>query len=121
MRVFSQEVVMRRSIVAALLAILVVGVPAFAHEGHVHKLMGTITAVHVDKSHVEMKDNKGAAQSFYVVKETKIVKGKEAVALGDLKAGTRVVVEAKTTDGRLVASEVRVGGTTPAAAAEHKH
>jgi hypothetical protein len=112
---------MRRSITAALLSIIVAGVPAFAHEGHVHKLMGTVTAVHADKGHVELKDAKGAAQSFYVVKETKILKGKETVALAELKAGTRVVVEAKTTDGRLVASEVRVGGTQPAAAAEHKH
>lgn len=111
---------MRRSIAAALFAaVAAASVPALAHEGHVHKLMGTVTAVHVEKNHVEIKDTQGAAQSFYVDKTTKITKGKDAVALKDLGPGTRVVVEAKTTDGRLVASDVKVG--TAAGSGAHKH
>jgi hypothetical protein len=110
---------MRRTFLLAAFAI-VASVPLLAHEGHVHKIMGTVTAVHAEKSHVEMKDTKGAAQSFYVDKTTKITKGKDAVALADLKPGTRVAVEAKTTNGRMVASEVKVGAAEPAAE-PHKH
>ena len=97
----------RLLVTAALLALAVA--PALAHEGHVHKHMGTVTAVHVEKNHVEMKDTKGAAQSFYVDGTTKITKGSDPVALADLKSGTRIVAEVKTTNGRTVASSVRVG------------
>ena len=99
---------------------IVASVPLLAHEGHVHRIMGTVTAVHAEKSHVEMKDTQGAAQSFHVDKTTKITKGKDAVALADLTPGTRVAVEAKTTNGRMVASEVKVGAAEPAAE-PHKH
>ena len=113
---------MRRLIAAVALAVFAAALPALAHEGHAHKLMGTVTAVHVDKNHVEIKDTKGATQSFYVDKSTKILQGKDAVALADLKPGTRVAVEAKTTDGRMVASEVKLGEADPAhAAGDHKH
>jgi hypothetical protein len=113
---------MRRSIAALMLAALAVVTPALAHEGHAHKLMGTVTAVHADKNHVEMKDTKGAAQSFYVETTTRILKGKDAVKLADLKPGTRVVVEATTTKGRMVASEIKLGTADPKAPeGSHKH
>jgi hypothetical protein len=94
----------------AVLALLSLAVPVLAHEGHVHKLRGTVTAVHADKSHVEMKSPKGEAQSFYVDGGTKIVKGHAPATLADLKPGTRIVVETKTTDGRVIATSVRLGG-----------
>lgn len=80
-----------------------------AHEGHAHKLMGTVTAVHAEMKHVEMKTNDGKAAAFYVTDSTKYLKGKTPASLADLKPGTRVVVEAKQTGERMIASEVKLG------------
>jgi hypothetical protein len=114
---------MRRLIAAIAVAVLGAALPSLAHEGHVHKLMGTVTTVHADMSHVELKDAKGVVQSFYVDKATKITKGKDEMTLADLKPGTRVVVEGKKTGERLVATMVRVGGTDHAdhGTTPHKH
>lgn len=80
-----------------------------AHEGHAHKLMGTVTAVHAEVKHVEIKTNDGKIAAFYVTDSTKYLKGKTPASLADLKPGTRVVVEAKQTGGKLIASEVKLG------------
>lgn len=55
-----------------------------ADEGHAHKLMGTVTAVHVEMMHVEMKTNDGKAAAFYVTDSTKYLKGKTPALLADL-------------------------------------
>ena len=39
---------------------------------------------------------------------TKITKGKETVALADLKAGTKVAIEAKKEGDKLIASTIKV-------------
>jgi hypothetical protein len=103
---------------------------AWAHDGHdhgAHKMMGTVTAVHADKNHVEMTDGKtGKAVDFYVDAKTKIVKGTAAVPLQGLTPGTKVVVSAKVDGERMLASEVKVGGAaqpdaTPAPHIQHPH
>lgn len=100
---------------------------AWAHDGHdhgTHKMMGTVTAVHADKNHVEMKDGKeGKALDFYVDTKTKILKGTTTLTLQDLKPGTRIVVSGKAEGERMLATEVKVGETAkksaPPAAPHH--
>ena len=62
---------------ASLAAVLVVPALALAHDGHdhaAHKMMGTVTVVHADMKHVEMKDSKtGKTTGFYVTDATKIL------------------------------------------------
>ncbi len=92
-----------------------------AHEGHVHgthKLMGTVTAVQMDTHCVTLKTPDGKTQQFYVDPATKYSTGKAtAGSLSDLQIGTRVVVTGKTDDDKLVATEVKIGVTTPHAKA----
>ena len=84
-----------------------------AHEGHDHKIMGTIAAIH-DNS-VEVKATDGKMSTVTLNDKTKILRGTTAVKLADLKAGDRVVVTA-TGGGKtpFVAKQIRLGGA-PAA------
>jgi hypothetical protein len=111
--------------IAFLLAAPMAG---FAHEGHLHKLMGTVTAVHADRNHVEIKTVKGETAEFLVDANTKFLKGTSAVTLAALTPGTRVVAEGKMADKTLVAATVRLGtaaapaaAKAPARSTEHAH
>lgn len=96
---------------ATLLAftILIVGSHATlqAHEGHQHKIMGTVTMAAAD--HVMLQDRGGKDVTVKVTKETK-VKARPAVKVEDIKAGTRIVVTAvEGKDKSLTAKSIEVG------------
>jgi len=75
---------------AALLG-LVLSVPAWAHEGHDHTIMGTVTMAAAD--HVMLKDRSGKDVTVKVTKDTK-VKATPAMKVEEIEAGTRVVITA---------------------------
>lgn len=83
-----------------------------AHEGHDHKVMGTVTMAAAD--HVMLKDRDGKDVTIQVTKATK-VRSKPVVKVEEIKAGTRVVVTA-TMDKKnvMTAKTIEVGGA-PAA------
>ena len=86
-----------------------------AHEGHDHKIMGTLAAVH--ETSVDVKATDGKQSTITLNEKTKILRGTTAVKLADLKAGDRVVVTA-TGGGKdpFVAKEIKVGAATAAKA-----
>jgi hypothetical protein len=96
----------------ALGALLVPGSRALAHEGHDHKVMGTVTMAAPD--HLMLKDRTGKDVTIQVTPETKILRNKAPMKIGDIKAGARVVVTA-TMDAKnnMKATVVEVG-TAPA-------
>jgi len=117
-----EEVLMRKF--ALVFAVVVASfAPRFldAHEGHAHKLTGTVTAVHADINHVELRTKDGKSAGFYVTPTTKYVKGARTVALSLLAVGTRVVVTTKMEGEKTMATEVRLGGTTSSAKAPAPH
>lgn len=81
----------RFSLILFALAVLTVGFGAqpAAHEGHEHKVMGTVTMSAAD--HIMLKDRDGKEVMIKVTKDTK-VKARPAVKVEEIKAGTRVVV-----------------------------
>ena len=88
------------------------GVRLYAHEGHEHKVMGTVTMAAAD--HVMLKDKDGKDVMIKVTDKTTI-KAKPSIKVQDLKAGTRVVVTAVTEkDKTLTARSIEVGAA-PAA------
>lgn len=116
----------RLAILMMFVAALGLAGAAVAHEGHshgTHKMMGTVKAVHADMNHVEITNKNGKTEGFYVNADTKYVKGSTQLSLSDLKAGTRVVVDAKMDGQNMVATVVRLGGATKAApkASMHQH
>ena len=105
-----------RHLFAAFLAltILTVGSRAvlLAHEGHEHKVMGTVTMAAAD--HVMLKDKDGKDIMVKVTKDTK-VKAKPTLKVEEIKAGTRIVVTAvEEKDKSMTAKSIEVGGA-PAA------
>ena len=78
-----------------------------AHEGHDHKIMGTVTMATAD--HVMLKDRDGKDVTVKVTKDTKI-KAKPAMKVEEIKAGTRVVVTAvQEKDKSFTAKSIQVG------------
>ena len=107
---------MRRIAAAFIIATVVAPGVLLAHEGHAHKMMGTLTAIHADMKHVEIKTTAGKAESFYVSDATKFLQGSKSLTLSDLKEGQRVVVTATMESEKMIASEVRVGAAAKATA-----
>ena len=81
------------------------------HEGHDHKVLGTVTMAAPD--HLMVKDREGKDVTIRVTKATK-VRSKPAVKVEEIKAGTRVVVTARMEKDVLRATLIEVGAA-PAA------
>ena len=93
------------------LAILTLGsrTALLAHEGHEHKVMGTVTMAAAD--HVMLKDKDGKDVTVKVTKDTK-VKAKPTLKVEEIKAGTRIVVTAvEEKDKSMTAKSIEVGAT----------
>jgi hypothetical protein len=83
------------------------GASALAHDGHEHKIMGTVTMAAAD--HVMLKDKDDKDVTVKVTKATK-VKAKPAIKVQDIKAGTRVVITAsQEKDKSFTAKTIEVG------------
>jgi hypothetical protein len=99
----------------ALAAVLAVPVYARAHEGHRHRVMGTVATRHEDQ--LEVKATDGTTSAIVLNEKTKILRGKTKVTPDDIKSGERVVVaatETKDKTGKLMmlATEIRLGAAT---------
>ena len=105
-----EDTIMKRLFATVLaLAVLALGSGArlLAHEGHEHKVMGTVTMAAAD--HVMLKDKDGKDVMVKVTKDTK-VKAKPAVKVEEIKVGTRVVVTAvEEKDKSMTAKTIEVG------------
>jgi hypothetical protein len=103
----------RHEVLAAavlVLPLVFLGTPG-AHDGHEHKVMGTVTMAAPD--HVMLKDTENKDVTVYVLATTKIMRDKKPAAVRDVENGTRVVVTAvtKTENGveRLNATLIELG------------
>jgi hypothetical protein len=102
---------------ATLLALVVLalgsGTAPLAHEGHDHKVMGTVTMAAVD--HVMLKDRDGKDVLVKVTKDTR-VKAKPVLKVEEIKPGTRIVVTAvENKDKSMTAKTIEVGAAQAAA------
>jgi hypothetical protein len=102
----------------ALVAALAIPRYVLAHEGHAHKVMGTVSTLH--ENHLEVKATDGKTSTITLNEKTTILRGKANVKVEDIKPGERVVVTATETKGKdgkttMIATEVRVGAANTAA------
>ena len=100
---------MRKLIVLAASLVFVATAAVQAHEGHAHKMMGTVKAVHADMNHVELTTADGKTSGFYVNSDTKYVKGGKPATAAEVTPGFRVVIEATQSGEKLIASKVTIG------------
>jgi hypothetical protein len=105
----------RLSAVVLAFAVLSLGAGGrlFGHEGHEHKVMGTVTMAAAD--HVMLKDKDGKDVIVKVTADTK-VKAKPALKVQEIKPGTRIVVSAvEGKDKSMTARTIEVGAAPTAA------
>ena len=76
---------------ALLVAALAVPAAVRAHEGHAHKVMGTVEARQDDR--LQLKTTDGKVVTVVVNDKTKFARGKQKVDAAALKVGERVVIE----------------------------
>ena len=98
----------RRAFVLALALVAATFTPAFAHEGHDHKITGTLTEVTADKVVVKAAKD-GAVATVTLSGTTKITRGKSVLKAADLKVGDRVVVNVGSGKAPLTAKAIAVG------------
>lgn len=84
---------------------------ALAHDGHDHKLLGTIAEVASDRLVVRATKD-GALSTISIAAVTKITRGKTKLGAADLKVGDRVVVNLGNGKAPLVAKAIQVGPAT---------
>lgn len=90
--------------------ILVAGAGALrAHDGHVHKIMGTVTAR--GATQLEVKTPSGEVLTIAITGKTAVVRGKQKVKVAEVEVGRRVVVDIGNGEDPLIAHEIRVGAT----------
>ncbi len=95
------------AVLAALLTFAVTSHVLMAHEGHDHKIMGTVTMAAAD--HVMLKDKDGKDVTVKVTKDTTI-KAERAMKVEEIKPGTRVVITAsQAKDKSYTAKTIEVG------------
>ena len=90
----------------------------WAHEGHEHKIMGTISAVSANR--LEVKATDGKTVTIALTDKTKLRWGKTTVVLADLKVGQRVVVSVGSGKEPLSATEVQISQPSSAARPDTK-
>lgn len=100
---------MGRTKLVSLVIVGALAVPGWllAHEGHEHKVMGTVTAL--DANHVEVQDKDGKKVTALLNKETRYFKGKAVASATDVKVGERVVLMVVEERGQTIAKEVLLG------------
>lgn len=82
-----------------------------AHEGHDHKVMGTVARI--QGSQLEVKATDGKTVTVTLNDQTKILRGKQKAVKTEIKEGERVVVIYITSkDKTSVAKEVRLAAQT---------
>ena len=82
-----------------------------AHQGHDHKVMGTVTMAAAD--HIMVKDTDGKDVTVKVTKDTR-VKVKPAIKVEAIKVGTRVVVTAAEQKDKTMVAKIIELGAAPA-------
>ena len=95
-----------RMVTFSVIVMLALAGQVVAHEGHEHKMMGTVTAV--DATHLEIDSKDGGKVSIVLNKDTKYLQGSAPAAASDIKIGERVVVSAVEEGKKMVAREVRM-------------
>ncbi len=107
---------MRKAVAVLSWIALVAAGPVSAHEGHQHKVMGTVVQVQADKGgQVEVKTLDGKTVVLTCDDKTRFTKGKAAAALRDVVAGMRVVATTIEENKTIRAVEVQLGAMDPAA------
>ena len=112
----------RTAVVLSFVAALALPGRLLAHEGHQHKIMGTVVKVDAEVAkQIEVKSTDLQTVFIIVDEKTKYLKGKAPASLKDVQVGSRIVATV-TMEGSLTkASEIVVGEASGHDKQPHKH
>ena len=98
----------KKWIIATVLAgTLVIPVVARAHEGHAHKVMGTVASI--DGKNLMVKTTDGKTVMVMLNAKTKITQGQNKVDPTALRVGDRVVAEGREEKDMITATTLKLG------------
>ena len=95
-----------------LLTTLITPTMVRAHEGHLHKALGTIASVQGE--HVQIKTTDGKTVTVMLDKDTTVTRGKTKLDATALKVGERVSVDDMEENKMLMAHVIKLATTTAA-------
>jgi hypothetical protein len=106
---------MKKWMIGLMMIALAIVAPAAAraHEGHAHKVMGTVASV--DGKNVMVKTPDGKTVMVMLDAKTKITQGKTKLEASALKVGDRVVAEGPEEKDMITAMTLKVSEAAPAA------
>lgn len=106
----------RWTVCLVLMVALVMPAAAWAHEGHAHKVLGTIAAV--SDAQLDVKTTDGKTVAIVLDAKTVYRQGKVRTDVKMLKLGERVVIEAEQAAGAklMTAKTVTMAAPTPVTA-----
>jgi alpha-D-ribose 1-methylphosphonate 5-triphosphate synthase subunit PhnG len=96
----------------ALAAVLLIPAFARAHEGHAHKVMGTISSI--EGFDWKVKTTDGKTVKVLVNGKTTLTRGKVKLTTAAVKVGDRVVVEGTEAKATITAKTIQLGEVVPA-------
>jgi hypothetical protein len=96
--------------IVALVGALAIPAIAGAHEGHMHRALGTIVTIHAE--HVEIKTTDGKTVTVVLDKKTTVTRGKDKLDVTALKVGERLSVDYVEENKTTVARAIRLATTT---------
>ena len=102
-----------RLIGAALAAVLTLPAFAWAHEGHDHTVIGTVSST--DGKNLMVKTTDGKTVMVMMDAKTKVTQGKAKLELSAIKVGDRVVAAGPEEKEMIMAETVKVGVAAVAA------
>lgn len=104
----------RKWIVAvAIVAAVIVPTIARAHEGHAHKVMGTVSSV--EGNHITVKTTDGKTVMVMLDAKTAITRGKTKLDAAAVKVGERIVAEGTEERKMIIAKTVKLAEAAAAA------
>ena len=100
---------MKKWMIGLMLLTLALVVPsvARAHEGHAHKVMGTVSSI--DGRNLMVKTTAGKSVMVMLDAKTKITQGTTKVELSAIKVGDRVVAEGPEQKEMIMATTLQLG------------
>lgn len=111
---------MNKQWILAVVVAAVVAVPSlgWAHEGHDHKVIGTVSSV--QGSNVMVKTTDGKDVMVMIDAKTAVTQGKTKVEASTLKVGDRIVAEGPEAKGMVTAETIRIGAAAQTATSKTK-
>ena len=93
-------------LVAFAVCALLTPYASMAHEGHVHKALGTVTKIEGD--HVTVKKTDGKTIVIMLDKKTAVTRGKDKLDATALKVGERLSVDYVEDKGMMMAHAIKL-------------